>query len=109
EGRSSGLRLRRQSRRAALRLAVKYSDSARWYISRAASNAMACRSLSLAILAVRRILEARFVRRGAEHILPPAVPVRHARAHAGPRGDASPQRTWKKPAEAEQRTNPLRQ
>src|SRR5689334_5894582 len=50
EGRSSGLTLPRQRRLAALRLAVKYSDSTRSYISRAASSAIAWRSLALLIL-----------------------------------------------------------
>ena len=67
EGRSSGLTPPRQSRLAALRLAVKYSDSTRSYISRAASRAIAWRSLALAILscAVIKPIE----RRGASCII----------------------------------------
>src|SRR5947199_7314143 len=49
-GRSSGLTPRRHSRLAALRLAVKYSDSTRSYISRAASRAIAWRNLPSLIL-----------------------------------------------------------
>src|SRR5437867_1316175 len=56
EGRSLGLTSRRQRRLAALRLAVKYSDSALSYISRAASRAIACRSLPFFILSCADII-----------------------------------------------------
>src|SRR5215207_662235 len=64
-GRSAGLTGPRQRRLAALRLAVKYSASDRSYIRRAASWAMAWRRRASDILGVRRILGARFERRGA--------------------------------------------
>src|SRR5262249_54727102 len=54
EGRSLGLTLPRHRRRAALRFAVKYSVSTRSYIRRAASKAMAWRSLTSDIREVRR-------------------------------------------------------
>jgi hypothetical protein len=53
-GRSDGFTDPRQTRSAALRLAVKYSDSVRAYMSRAASKAMARRSLGSGIEGVRR-------------------------------------------------------
>ena len=46
----------RQTRAAAFLLAVKYSDSARSYIRRAASNAIAWRSLASAIPSLRRFV-----------------------------------------------------
>src|SRR4029078_2367892 len=54
-GRSLGLTDPRQTRAAALRFAVKYSDSTRSYIRRAASNAIARRSLASAIPSKRRL------------------------------------------------------
>src|SRR5437660_10648014 len=48
-GKSDGLTDPRQTRAAAFRLAVKYSDSVRSYMRRAASNAIAWRSLASAI------------------------------------------------------------
>src|SRR5271156_2181863 len=54
DGRSAGLTHCRQRRLAALRLAVKYSDSMRSYINRAASSAITWRSLTLAIPFRRR-------------------------------------------------------
>src|SRR5882724_8111247 len=49
DGRSDGLTDPRQTRWAALRFAVKYSDSVRAYMRRAASKAIARRSLASAM------------------------------------------------------------